>query len=168
MQRSLRINSTHTQHTAGVAHASVVTDRVLHVDDDKRIAASVDRLYQAKNILKSKRDAYKLEAEELEASIKELTTEVKSWAEEHGKTKVLGNSAVVEFSSDISRSIDPAKFLLYLKSLGKAGEFWKFVKVGLGEATKYYGEAVLEGVGVLKIETSLYGNMKVRPKKTPN
>lgn len=160
MERALRIGNRTSQTT--VAQPSMEdVDRSLRIEEDSAIRDKVDRLYALKNTLRARNDAHKQETVNLESQIKELAAAVRGWADEHGKSRVTGVTAVAEFSPGVSRAVDPKKLLNFLKELGKTGEFWDFVKVPIGEITKIYGESVLESAGVLQVESDPRGNMKV-------
>jgi hypothetical protein len=166
LERSLRINGNNSRNVGVIQNAFDSVDRSIRVDDDAGIGEAVDRLHSLKSALNAKAAAYKAETEDLEFQSKELEKEIRVYAEEHGKKRISGTQAVVEFSPRISRSIESAKFLAFLRDLGKTNEFWKFVKIQIGDATKQYGEAVLESADVLKTEISEYGNMKIRQRGT--
>jgi hypothetical protein len=134
---------------------------MVRLDEDKDIKEKIDTLYGLQQTMETKKAAYKKEIASLESRIKELSAEISGFAERKEKSRITGVSAIVEFTPSVSRVINPSKFLLFLKKFGKSSEFWKFAKVPLGEATKHYGEAVLESAGVLEVTSNKYGNMKV-------
>ena len=157
MERALRIQP----QTPRAVPSQVRTERSVRIDKGEEMRALVDRLFDLKQRLKEKEAAHKAETEALALQVKELTAELQTYASEHKKKSISGNAAIVMFSPSISRRIEPEKLLAFLKKFGKISEFWKMVKVNIGDATKHYGEAVLEAEGVLKIEQVEYGNLKI-------
>jgi hypothetical protein len=156
--RTLRISGSPAVPVSQVSLNPVSSERYLRIDEDDTLRDKVDHLYVLEQTFSQK----KKELDGMDSSIKELKKELREYARSTGKKKIFGKNSVAEFKPSISRGINGKEFLEFLKSLGKAQDFWSYAKIGIGAATKDYGEAVLESFGILTSEVDPFGNMKVR------
>jgi hypothetical protein len=136
-------------------------DSDLEAEKALDISEKVDYFFELKEKLEQERKRLK----PFEREYKEMKEELEKFARDNDKRTLSGEKAVVEFSDSSAKSIDPAKFLKFLKKLGKAKAFYGYVKVGVTNACKDFGEKVLEKNGVLKVDTKDYGNMRVFSKE---
>jgi len=137
-------------------------DRKLRAVDDE-LLAKVDRLLALTNKLDAMKGEYKRNIAGLEQSIDGLKKELLDYGKETQTGSISSRTATVEFTSRVSRKIDPKAFLTFLSLHNKTKTFYDFVDVPLTGAIKHFGEAVLESSGVLTSNVRDYAGVKVRP-----
>jgi ribonucleotide reductase alpha subunit len=139
-------------------------NRVLRIDFDPKVGDKVDRLHKVTEELSKLNQDHKKRVKSLEAAKSVLEKELLEYAQEEKVTTVMGRTAVVEYTSKTSRSIEPVKFLQFLKELGKGKRFWHYANIAITEPIKDFGENVLLSTDVLEVNVNPYGTLKTKLK----
>jgi hypothetical protein len=164
MPRKLRIGNELDGNIAEENYTAQENKRLLRIDYNPDMWEKVDNLFTAKKEMKAKEEAFKAQTMVLARKISALEEELLEYAEKSKVFVINGRKAVLKYKPKMSRKIMPDKFLHFLKSLGKATDFWKYVKINLKEPINDYGENILETSNVLDFEVNPYGKMDLYSK----
>jgi len=162
MSRALRVREGNDQFRSVQAIATEENEAEREVRAG--ITAVVDRLCKVSEKLSEKSAEFKRETADLERQKKVLTEQIRKYSQSRNISVIEGQEAVAEVNPSVSRTIEPELFLRFLREQGQISAFFAFVKVNIGEATRAYGEKVLEQSGCLEVSTRDYRNVKVSPK----
>ncbi len=160
--RNLRVRNQHGQEMINKPVQSIAIEDDL--TEEEIIKLKVDLLRELQGKIAEEKKIAKDRLADMERENKNLIDEITEYAKEHDLKVVSGRSSVVEFTPSTSREIDPESFLRFLKNKGLSKEFFDYVKVGVGAATKNFGEKVLLKNGCLTINSKDYSNIKLYTK----
>lgn len=124
----------------------------------------IDRYRVVKSALTEKEKLFKEETKDLQSEEAELKRELLQYGEQNQLESVTTETTVLQYTSRVQRTIDPARFLRFLQSIGKTKAFYDYCNVPITHAIQNFGEAVLTSSEVLQSTVNSYAGLKIRLK----
>lgn len=125
------------------------------------IAQQIDSLRQKTDLVEAEKKKFKLATDVLVKEIGELETTLLEAAKRRGEKELQGSTADIEIRGRTSNELTPKGFAQFLKKIGQSSLVWNYLKVGVTQVIKDFGERALESEGVLTKTTEEYASIKL-------